>query len=75
MGCLALDEGGQSHVGKAGGMVIIRRYIGMVMVVGGDICSGKYWRSCHIDHFSGDQDRRVGKGSPLNPVKLRLGHI
>lgn len=34
MGCLALDEGGQSHVGKAGGMVIIRRYIGMVMVVG-----------------------------------------
>jgi len=34
VGCSELDEDGQSHVGKAGGMVIIRRYIGMVMVVG-----------------------------------------
>lgn len=52
VGCSELDEDGQSHVGKAGGMVIIRKYIGMVMVVGWDIYSGEYWRGCHTDHFS-----------------------
>lgn len=76
VGCLVLDEGGQSHVGKAGGMVIIRRYIGMVMVVGWDIYSAENWRGCHIDHFSRWPGQESGKGKLPEPTETTSGsHI
>lgn len=87
MGCLQLDECGQTHMsnampGKTGGMVRkevvgkIRRYIGMIMIVGGNICSEQEnRRSCHIYHILVTRTGDWVLGSPLKLKTVTFGVI
>lgn len=87
MGCLQLDEGSQTCMGnampgKAGGMVRkemvgkIGRYIGMIVTMGGNICSEQEnKRSCHIYHIPVTRTGDWGLGSSLKLKTVTFGVI